>query len=91
MRDRDQSSREVLGVDDDEKYGIIESLISFEVDDDFNSYLNTNGYGSTIEDRYGDRIKYVLARDLKTVGLSGPVGAFVSALNDMQRIALYWC
>jgi hypothetical protein len=49
-----------------------------------------NCYGKVTRTPYGDPLQCVLARDLKTVELPGPVGAFVAALDDDVKIGLYW-
>lgn len=48
-------------------------------------------WGKVTEDRYGDVVKYVLAKDLKMINISGPVGAYVEAMEDEHKIALFWC
>jgi hypothetical protein len=90
-------SHEVLCVDQDyELYGRIRALPSMKIMDRFVTYLCRDDtceevhYGDTIEDPYGDRLEFVLAIDLKKVGIPGPTGAYVAAMKDRDRIALYW-
>ncbi|MCP4102000.1 MAG: hypothetical protein GY750_11305 [Lentisphaerae bacterium] len=97
MRDSNDFSHEVLRVTDWDKLEAIQSLRQMEIDDGFNSYVSRDDayedthYGETIETPYGERLMWVLAKDLKTVGLTGPVGAFIEAMNDRDRVALFWC
>ena len=91
---RNNFSHEVLIVDDFDEDKIM-SLNQMEVDDDFNSHLchNENGgcYGLTMKDDRGDILMYCLAKDLKMVGLTGSVGAYVDNMRDKDKIALFWC
>lgn len=74
----------------------IRKLPQMEIDDGFYSYLSEDGdceethFGDTIYDKYGYRLKWVLAKDLKSVKIPGPAGAFVHAMEDRDRVALYW-
>jgi len=47
-------------------------------------------YCDTQETPYGNPLLAVTMAQLKTVGIPGPVGAFVAASPDDQRVALYW-
>lgn len=75
----------------------IRALPAMEVDDNFTSYVSRDDkyedthYGKTTENSYGDRVVFVLAKDLKTVGIPGPTGAYVKELDDRCKVALYWC
>lgn len=74
----------------------IKRLPAMEVDDDFTSYASRDDeyedthYGNTTKDAYGDRVLFVLAKDLKTVGIPDPTGAYIKALDDKCKIALFW-
>jgi len=48
------------------------------------------GYGEVREDSWGDRLKFTVASELKTVGIPGPVGAFINALDDGVEVVLFW-
>lgn len=91
-------SHTVLQVDRDyELYDKIKALPNMEVNDGFTSYLSRDDkyeephYGETVINPYGERVVFVLARDLKTVGIPGPTGAYVKELDDRCKVALYWC
>jgi hypothetical protein len=77
-----------------------------DVPEEFNSFLSRDGgnddcpphYGRTTRDAYGDPLKYVTAKALKPLASSEhihnenkAVWAYVCALRDDHRIALYWC
>lgn len=75
----------------------IRTLPSLKVPKNFTSYLSRDDaygeshYGDTTEDPYGNQVCYVLAGDLKTVGIPGPTGAYINALDDDNKVALFWC
>ncbi len=90
-------SHEILDVEQDyDLFDRIRDMPSMEVDDDFTSFYSRDGqfeghhYGNTEEDAHGERLRWVLAKDLKLVDIPGPTGAYVAAMNDRDRIALYW-
>lgn len=90
-------SHEILDVVQDyDLFDEIRVLPSMEVDDEFDSFYSRDGqfnghhYGVTEKDAYGNRLKWVLAKDLRLVGIPGPTGAYVAAMKDRDRIALYW-
>ncbi len=98
IRNKNDFSHEILRVQDyEDVYPKIRKLRQMEIDDNFNSYLSRNGdyeeehYGETLMTPYGERLMWVLAKDLKTVGLTGTAGAFIDEMNDRDRVALYWC
>ena len=91
-------SHTVLNVDRDYMlFDKIKELPSAPVREDFTSYLSRDDayeephYGDTTEDPYGDPVRYVLAGDLKTVGIQGPTGAYIDVLDDDNKVALFWC
>jgi len=74
---------------------MIESVPSQPVADGFKSYLCRAGdkpphYGETVQNAYGYPLECTRAEHLKPIITSGPEGAFVAALADDHRIALYW-
>ena len=75
----------------------IRALPSYCVPKGFTSYLSRDDayeethYGDTTEDPYGDPVRCVLASDLKIIGIPGPTGAYINALDDDNKIALFWC
>jgi len=97
MLDSNGFSHEVLKVRDYEVLEKIKKLPQMEIDDGFNSCLSRNDeyeeyhYGETVETPYGERLTWVLAKDLKEVGLQGCAGAFINAMSDRDRVAIYWC
>lgn len=90
-------SHTVLQVERDyELYEKIQKLPSEKVDKSFSSYLSRDDkyeeshYGETIENPYGEPVVCVLAGSLKTVGIPGPTGAYINALEDDNKVALFW-
>lgn len=77
-------------------FEMIEDVPSLDVDDGFCSYLSRDDkneeshYGVTVETAYGNRLKYTQAKHLKPLIIDGPVGAYIQALDDNHRVALYW-
>ena len=75
----------------------IRALPSIRAPKQFTSYLSRDAdyeephYGVTTEDPYGDPVRCVLAGDLKTIGIPGPTGAYIDALDDDNKVALFWC
>ena len=97
MRNSNMFSHEVLIVDDHDKFAAIMEISSMEIEDGFTSFLSSDAafeethYGDTTETPYGERLMWVQAKQLKAMGLSGPTGAFVAAMKDHDRVALFWC
>lgn len=97
MLDSNTFSQEIIIVRDWDKFDAIEKLPQMEIDNGFTSYLSRDDlceephYGDTTETPYGERLTWVLAKDLKPLKLHGTAGAFVEAMDDRQRIGLYWC
>lgn len=65
------------------------------VKDDFCSFLSRgkdgeHRYGKTLTTPYGERLTFCLAKDLKICGFTGPIGAYIDAMEDNHRVALYW-
>ncbi len=98
FRSSEKYCHEVLNVGRHyEHYDRVDALPQVECHK-FNAYVSREmgdhhddtGYGPVTKTPYGEPVKYVLAKDLKKVELPGPVGAFVAALNDDVKIALYW-
>lgn len=55
-----------------------------------------HGYAVTTETPYGDPLRYVLAGDLKPLTAlahrcNEAVWAYINALPDETKVALYWC
>lgn len=80
---------------DHELFRKIEALPSSLVPKKFYTYLARDEegnphYGNTQETPYGKPLKAVMMKQLKEVGLTGPVGAFVQASPNEQKVALYW-
>lgn len=75
----------------------IRTLASKNVPDGFSGLTSDDGdcedqhWGNVTEDRYGNKVKYVLAGDLKTVNIPGSAGAFINVMKDDDKIALFWC
>lgn len=75
----------------------IEQLPNTKVPKGFTSYLSRDDeyeephYGDTTINPYGEPVVYVLAGWLKKVGLLGATGAYINALDDSAKVALYWC
>lgn len=73
----------------------IKALDANLVEPDFHSYVSRDSkyeeshYGNTTEDPYGNKVKWVHAKDLKPL-LIGPPGAFINALKDDHKVALFW-
>ena len=91
-------SHTILNVDRDYAlFDRINELPFIRVPKRFTSYLSRDDayeeshYGVTTEDPYGDPVRCVLAGDLKTVGVPGPTGAYIDALDDDNKVALFWC
>jgi len=90
-------SNEVLSVKQPECFDAIKALPQLEVEEPVNTYLayieeiDRTAYGPTSETPYGEALTYTQAKHLKTVGLIGPVGAYINALQDNVKIALFWC
>lgn len=67
-----------------------------EVPAGFTSYVSQDDayeeshYGETIEDPYGDKLRYTTAGELKRCGIAGPTGAYVNELPDDNKVALFW-
>ena len=97
MRCCENFSHEVLIVRDFENIISIRELPSLDVQDGFHSYLSSNDdyaephYGETVDTPYGERLTYTLAKHLKKINMGGPEGAFINALDDHVKVALYWC
>jgi len=77
----------------------IGDLPAFPVRHDFTCYVarlnegedeECTGYGDAQTDVYGAPLKYVLAYELQTTSIPGPVGAFVAALPGDTHVVLYW-
>lgn len=74
----------------------IKKLPTTRVPKKFNTYQGRTEddeltcYGDTQDTPYGEPLMAVTMAQLKTVGIPGPVGAFVAASPDEQRVALYW-
>lgn len=47
-------------------------------------------YGQTQETPYGEALLATTMAHLKTCGICGPVGAYIAASDDNQRVALFW-
>ncbi len=93
-------SGEILNVryqeDQDELFARIQALPQIEVDAGFASYKGRNEegeecFGETLETPYCEPLTYTKAVHLKTCGIEGAAGAYVQALRDDHKIALYWC
>ena len=97
MRCCENFSHEVLIVRDFDSISSIGALPSLDVPSGFHSYLSRNDdceashYGETVATPYGERLTYTLAKHLKKISIGGPEGAFISALDDQVKVALYWC
>ena len=83
----------------------IRKLPSFDVPKDFSSYTSRDGkfeephYGNTIEDCYGDKVKFVEVksllkfkhhRDVRDSGKNSAIWAYLKELPENTKIALYW-
>lgn len=79
-----------------DKFQAIMKLPAMDVDDGFISYASRDDkyeephYGETIETPYGERLQWTQAKHLKPLITEGAVGAYVQALDDGHRVALYW-
>ncbi len=70
----------------------------FPVPDDFTSFSCENQeeyeeahYGYTVETPYGERLTYTAAKNLKGIAFKpDAVVAYINALNDDVKVALYW-
>ena len=95
-------SHDIIRVErDTELYEAIQGLSCRDVPITFTSFCGRQsnseyGYGKTIEDPYGDPVKFVFARQLKKMDFSNPrhghksVKAYIDAMDDDAMIALYW-
>ena len=88
-------AHEMVTVHDSASYDAIEKLESAKLYKPINTYRGdlgdeTSGYGSTLDDAYGERIEHVSAGDLAAVGMDCTAGAFVSKLPADMRVLLYW-
>jgi hypothetical protein len=92
-------SHTVLNVRRDEDlWDAVERTGQFPVPDDFNSFLCRNQeeceathYGNTVETPYGERLTYTLAKNLKGIAFKpDAVAAYINALDDDVKVALYW-
>ncbi|MCA9340429.1 MAG: hypothetical protein KDA17_05935 [Candidatus Saccharibacteria bacterium] len=96
MRDSSDFSHEVIRVKNCEDIDKVLKLPALEIQDGFNSYLSRNDdyeeihYGETTETPYGERLTYTLAKNLKSINIGGPEGAFINALDDATKVALFW-
>ena len=79
-----------------ENFSTISKLPSMDVDEGFNSYESRDGeyeephYGETLYTPYGERLQWTHAKYLKPLITEGPEGAYVNALDDQHKVALYW-
>lgn len=82
---------------DYEMFDRINKCEQHPVPKDFTSFVSRDEeyeeshYGTTTEDSYGARVMYILAGDLKTVGLESPIRDYINALPDETKVALFWC
>lgn len=89
-------SQEVIQADQCDAYEKIKALNKMQVDDGFNTFMSRDNsykgahYGKTTKTSYGEPLMWVISKDLKTVGLTGTAGAYVAAMDDRDRVALYW-
>lgn len=97
IREHDSYSHEIINVErEHETFEKIKKLCPVEnVLAGFHSYLSRSGdgptcYGLTVDTPYEEPLQYTKAAHLKPF-LAGPEGAFVNALPDSCKIALYWC
>jgi hypothetical protein len=73
----------------------VNNCTQLPVEENFESYLSRDGkdkephYGITLHTPYGDRLTYTHAGELKPFIL-GAAGAYINALDDMHKVALYW-
>lgn len=85
---------------DYEFFDALQHLPQTPVPRDFTSYLSRDDkyeeshYGSTLDTPYGEVLTYTLAGEIKPLTSdnprNGPVLAFIRALPDSTRVALYW-
>jgi len=74
----------------------IKSCSQLPVEENFASYLSRDDkyeethYGSTLETPYGECLTFTYAGELKPFIL-GAAGAYLNELDDMHKVALYWC
>ena len=77
-------------------YDRIRGIPKTKIPDGFHSYVSRDGeyeephYGTTTTDSYGDEIECATAGGLKTVGIEGPTGAYINALPDDCRVAIFY-
>lgn len=77
-------------------FGKIDKLPQLEVPNNFSSYLSRDEeyeephYGNTTETPYGNKLQYTTAGELKKCNINGPAGAYINALPDQNKVALYW-
>lgn len=77
----------------------VDGVEQFPVPDDFMSFSCRNQeeceethYGNTVETPYGERLTYTTAKNLKGMAFKpNAVAAYINALNDDVKVALYWC
>lgn len=71
-------------------------LPTMSVNDGFTSYMSHEGfseephYGETLNTPNGDQLQWTHAKYLKPILTEGPESAYIRALDDGCRIALYW-
>lgn len=90
-------SHEIIMVNrDSDLFDRINNIPQQEVEPDFTSYLSYDDqyeeahYGLSVKDAYGDNLKFCRAGDLKKCDIGGAAGAYVNALVDNHKIALFW-
>lgn len=93
-------SHTILNVHRDrDLWACVKQTEQFPVPDDFTSFLcgkqdeyEEKHYGNTVETPYGERLTYTAAKNLKGIAFEpDAVAAYINALDDDVKVALYWC
>lgn len=71
-------------------YYKLKDLKGTEVNNNFRGFHADNGYGKLTEDKYGIKLEFVTAGQLKSIEFSPPEAAYINALEDDVPVVLYW-
>lgn len=86
----------VLPLDQDrEAFDKIKNIPGYKVMCVLKTYISRDGdkethYGPTSHDAYGEAIHWCFAGALKDCAIGGPAGAYIDALHNTHKVALFW-
>jgi len=80
-----------------EDYDSIKAVDQYPVDSDFSTYIPDKrtemeeDAGECQRDCYGNQVTWAFAKDLKRCSIPNPQRAYIHALDDLHKVAIYWC